>query len=97
MKNARHSNNGHAATIAALPAVAEFLHRNKLDVLEARVLSATSAEPVSIATVVKALRSPFSTISRVAWELSERDLLTYERHPTDRRKKLLRSNLERLK
>lgn len=103
MKPARHSTKvvpikkPNSTTIGALADVVGLLHRNKLDVAEARVIAETmSGEPKTLAAVVKALKMPFSTASRVCWELSERGLLTYASHPTDRRKKLLRSHPERL-
>jgi DNA-binding MarR family transcriptional regulator len=50
-------------------------------------------KPHSLASLVKKLRMPFSTVSRVVWSLSEEGgdigLVRYTSHPTDRRKKLL--------
>ena len=43
--------------------------------------------------IVKKLRVPFSTVSRVIWSLTEEGgdigIIRYQSHPTDRRKKLL--------
>jgi DNA-binding MarR family transcriptional regulator len=53
-------------------------------------------EPHTLATLVKKLHMPYSTASRVVWSLTEAGgdlgLIRYERHPTDRRKKLLIMN-----
>ncbi len=49
--------------------------------------------PHTLASIVKKLRLPFSTTSRVVWSLTEEGgdigLIRYLPHPTDRRKKLL--------
>jgi DNA-binding MarR family transcriptional regulator len=46
-------------------------------------------EPVTLATLVRLTKTPFSTASRVMWDLSQKGLIRYESHSTDRRKKLL--------
>jgi DNA-binding MarR family transcriptional regulator len=51
--------------------------------------SMVDAKPITLAQVVKATKIPFSTASRMAWSLSQRGLIKYQAHPTDRRKKLL--------
>jgi DNA-binding MarR family transcriptional regulator len=51
--------------------------------------SVIDAKPMTLAQIVKATKIPFSTASRMAWALSQRGLIKYQAHPTDRRKKLL--------
>lgn len=50
----------------------------------------------TIGAIVKATKMPFSTVSRVAFSLERRGMLTYGPHPTDRRKKVVRANLAAL-
>jgi hypothetical protein len=49
--------------------------------------------PHTLASIVKKLKMPFSTASRVVWSLTEEGgdigIIKYLNHPTDRRKKLL--------
>jgi DNA-binding MarR family transcriptional regulator len=49
--------------------------------------------PHTLASLVKKLKMPFSTASRVVWSLTEEGgeigVIRYQSHPTDRRKKLL--------
>ena len=49
--------------------------------------------PHTLASIVKKLKMPFSTASRVVWSLTEEGgeigIIKYLSHPTDRRKKLL--------
>src|SRR5688572_19394481 len=49
--------------------------------------------PHTLASIVKKLKMPFSTASRVVWSLTEEGgdigIIRYLNHPTDRRKKLL--------
>lgn len=49
--------------------------------------------PHTLASIVKKLKMPFSTVPRVVWSLTEEDghigIIKYLNHPTDRRKKLL--------
>lgn len=49
--------------------------------------------PHTLASIVKKLKMPFSTASRVVWSLTEEGgdigIIRYLSHPTDRRKKLL--------
>lgn len=53
----------------------------------------------TLAAVHKKTGMPFSSLSRIAWGLTQapRRLLSYIEHPTDRRKKILRANVEALK
>ena len=84
------------AILAALERVYEsFPHitlPQYLIALEVRKAERDGA-PHSLASLVKKLRMPFSTVSRVVWSLSEEGgdigLVRYTSHPTDRRKKLL--------
>jgi hypothetical protein len=54
-------------------------------------------EPHTLASLVRQLRMPYSTASRVVWSLTEEGgdlgVIRYRQHPTDRRKKLLVTNL----
>lgn len=54
---------------------------------------------MTLASIHKKTGMPFSTLSRLAWDLSQapRRLVTYVDHPTDRRKKIIRANVEALK
>jgi DNA-binding MarR family transcriptional regulator len=60
-----------------------------LEVLVAEV----DGNPHTLASLVRQLKMPFSTASRVIWSLTKEGgdlgLVRYERHPTDRRKKYL--------
>lgn len=38
--------------------------------------------------------TPISTFSRIAWNLHERGLIHYERDATDRRRRVMRANLD---
>jgi len=57
-------------------------------------------EPHTLASLVKKLKMPFSTASRVVWSLTEEGgnigVISYQSHPTDRRKKLLVVNQKNL-
>ena len=80
--------------LAHLPAAIETLRKNGFESMtEAGIFCAVLAEETTIATIVKKLKLPFSTVSRVAYALEQRGLLTYTPHPTDRRKKLVHANL----
>src|SRR6185436_14527821 len=50
-------------------------------------------EPHTLASLVKKLKMPFSTVSRVVWSLTEEGgdigVIRYLKHPSDRRKKQL--------
>jgi hypothetical protein len=46
-------------------------------IVEASIFCAVLGEPKTLAEIVKELRLPFSTVSRVAWDLYGRELLTY--------------------
>ena len=84
------------AILAALEAVYEcFPHitlPQYLITLEVRKAERDGA-PHTLASIVKKLRMPFSTASRVVWSLTEEGgdigIIRYLNHPTDRRKKLL--------
>jgi DNA-binding MarR family transcriptional regulator len=57
-------------------------------------------EPHTLASLVKKLKMPFSTASRVVWSLTEEGgdigVIRYQSHPTDRRKKQLVINQKNL-
>jgi DNA-binding MarR family transcriptional regulator len=57
-------------------------------------------EPHTLASLVKKLKMPFSTASRVVWSLTEEGgsigVIRYQSHPTDRRKKQLVINHKNL-
>jgi DNA-binding MarR family transcriptional regulator len=84
------------ALLAALEAVYEcFPHitlPQYLIALEVRKAQRDGA-PHTLASIVKKLKMPFSTASRVVWSLTEEGgdigIIRYLSHPTDRRKKLL--------
>jgi DNA-binding MarR family transcriptional regulator len=84
------------AILAALEAVYEsFPHitlPQYLITLEVRK-SERDGTPHTLASLVKKLRMPFSTASRVVWSLTEDGgdigVIRYLSHPTDRRKKQL--------
>ena len=84
------------AILAALEAIYEcFPHitlPQYLITLEVRKAERDGA-PHTLASIVKKLRMPFSTASRVVWSLTEEGgdigIIRYLSHPTDRRKKLL--------
>jgi DNA-binding MarR family transcriptional regulator len=84
------------AILAALEAVYEcFPHitlPQYLITLEVRKAE-RDGSPHTLASIVKKLRMPFSTASRVVWSLTEEGgdigIIRYLNHPTDRRKKLL--------
>jgi hypothetical protein len=46
-------------------------------------------EKTTLASYVKLTRIAFSTASRLGWDLYGKELLRYEDHPDDRRKKFL--------
>ena len=56
--------------------------------------------PHTLASLVKKLKMPFSTASRVVWSLTEEGgdigVIRYQSHPTDRRKKQLVINSKNL-
>ncbi|HZF27791.1 MAG TPA: hypothetical protein VE907_01610 [Gammaproteobacteria bacterium] len=56
--------------------------------------------PHTLASLVKKLKMPFSTASRVVWSLTEEGgeigVIRYQSHPTDRRKKQLVINHKNL-
>ena len=84
------------AILAALEAVYEcFPHitlPQYLITLEVRKAE-RDGNPHTLASIVKKLKMPFSTASRVVWSLTEEGgdigVIKYLNHPTDRRKKLL--------
>jgi len=59
-----------------------------------------AGEPHTLASLVKKLKMPFSTASRVVWSLTEEGgeigVIRYQSHPTDRRKKYLVINKNNL-
>lgn len=87
------------ALLAALEAVYEcFPHitlPQYLIALEVRKAQ-RDGSPHTLASIVKKLKMPFSTASRVVWSLTEEGgdigIIRYLSHPTDRRKKLLTIN-----
>jgi DNA-binding MarR family transcriptional regulator len=84
------------AILAALGAVYEcFPHitlPQYLITLEVRKAE-RDGNPHTLASIVKKLKMPFSTASRVVWSLTEEGgdigIIKYLNNPTDRRKKLL--------
>lgn len=84
------------AILAALEAVYEcFPHITLLQymiTLEVRKAE-RAGNPHTLASIVKKLKIPFSTASRVVWSLTAEGgdvgIIKYLNHPTDRRKKLL--------
>jgi hypothetical protein len=60
----------------------------------------TQGAPHTLASLVKKLKMPFSTASRVVWSLTEEGgeigAVRYQSHPTDRRKKHLVINRKNL-
>jgi hypothetical protein len=84
------------AILAALEAVHECFPRITLPqyliTLEVRKAE-RDGTPHTLASIVKKLKIPFSTASRVVWSLTEEGgdvgIIKYLNHPTDRRKKLL--------
>jgi DNA-binding MarR family transcriptional regulator len=84
------------AILAALEAVHKcFPHitlPQYLILLEVR-RAERDGNPHMLASLVKKLKIPFSTASRVVWSLTEEGgdigIIKYQHHPTDRRKKLL--------
>jgi DNA-binding MarR family transcriptional regulator len=84
------------AVLAALEAVYDcFPHitlPQYLITLEVRKAE-RDGNPHTLASIVKKLKMPFSTVSRVVWSLTEDGghigIIKYLNHPTDRRKKLL--------
>ncbi len=86
-----------------LLAIANWLAQIKLEtVTEARIVFAIAAaqddKPHTLASLVKLLGIPFSTMSRIVWALTEEGgdvgVIEYASHPTDRRKKLLRARVQ---
>src|SRR5262245_42502549 len=84
------------ALLAALEAVHECYPHLTLPqylmMLEVRKAE-RDGNPHMLASLVKKLKIPFSTASRVVWSLTEEGgnigIIKYQSHPTDRRKKLL--------
>ena len=84
------------AMLAALEAVYELFPHITLPQylvsLEGRKAE-RDGSPHTLASIVKKLKMPFSTASRVVWSLTEEGgdigIIRYLNHPTDRRKKLL--------
>jgi DNA-binding MarR family transcriptional regulator len=91
------------AILAALECVYEcFPHitlPQYLIALEVRKAELEGA-PHTLASLVKKLKMPFSTASRVVWSLTEEGgeigVIRYQNHPTDRRKKLLVVNTKNM-
>lgn len=91
------------AILAALECVYEcFPHitlPQYLIALEVRKAELEGA-PHTLASLVKKLKMPFSTASRVVWSLTEEGgeigVIRYQNHPTDRRKKLLVVNAKNM-
>ena len=91
------------AILAALECIYEcFPHitlPQYLIALEVRKAELEGA-PHTLASLVKKLKMPFSTASRVVWSLTEEGgeigVIRYQSHPTDRRKKLLTCNAKNM-
>jgi DNA-binding MarR family transcriptional regulator len=47
----------------------------------------------TLTQIVRELRAPFSSVSRVVYQLERRGLVHYDPHPTDRRVKIVRANV----
>ncbi len=84
------------AMLAALEAVYELFPHITLPqyLISLEVRKAErDGSPHTLASIVKKLKMPFSTASRVVWSLTEEGgdigIIRYLNHPTDRRKKLL--------
>lgn len=82
--------NGHAATADVL----RWLHEQELSLNQALVLYETARMQEAglstrIGEVATALEMPFSTVSRLAWDLAERGLLEQRPVPGDRRARAL--------
>lgn len=62
------------------------------------IAAAQDDKPHTLASLVKLLGIPFSTMSRIVWALTEDGgdigVVHYAKHPTDRRKKLLRATAQ---
>jgi hypothetical protein len=87
------------AMLAALEAVYELFPHITLPqyLISLEVRKAErDGSPHTLASIVKKLRIPFSTASRIVWSLTEEGgdigIIRYLTHPTDRRKKLLGIN-----
>jgi DNA-binding MarR family transcriptional regulator len=87
------------AMLAALEAIYELFPHITLPqyLISLEVRKAErDGSPHTLASIVKKLKMPFSTASRVVWSLTEEGgdigIIRYLNHPTDRRKKLLLSN-----
>lgn len=64
---------------------------------EAAIFCDAATHPdTTLAGIVRRLHVPFSTASRVLWSMSQRGLISYQKHPTDRRKKLIVANVQRV-
>ena len=84
------------AMLAALEAVYELFPHITLPqyLISLEVRKAErEGSPHTLASIVKKLKMPFSTVSRVVWSLTAEGgdigIVRYLNHPTDRRKKLL--------
>ncbi len=63
--------------------------------LEASVFcEAASSHDATLGEIARTIGLPFSSVSRAAYELEQRGLVRYEAHPTDRRKKIIRTAAE---
>ncbi len=80
-------------TVNEMTAVLEALRKKGVATLaEVQILLALMKAPegIVVAALVKALEMPFSTASRVVWNLHDGlGLVSYKPHATDRRKKLV--------
>jgi DNA-binding MarR family transcriptional regulator len=53
--------------------------------------------PIGVTEISRLTKLPVSTVSRLLWEMSQRGLLEYTTHGTDRRKRLVRVKLDAFK
>ncbi len=53
--------------------------------------------PIGVSEISRLTKLPISTVSRLLWEMSQRGLLEYTTHITDRRMRLVRANLDAFK
>jgi len=92
-----------ATAVHQIHAAITMLRANGFDSLGEAAVFSTAAiahvdgKPVGLSDIVRSLKMPFSSASRLAWGLVERGLLSYESHASDRRRKVIRANVEALR
>jgi DNA-binding MarR family transcriptional regulator len=74
-----------------------FASLAEADVFCTAAVSEVAGVRMSLTDIVESTKLPFSTASRLAWDLHERGLFSYEEHASDRRRKLIRANIGALK